>query len=756
MPTISFEPNQPSLTARLQRVTYSRSDCAAALRGTSLPQNLGNDVVRLALVAGIRKHLDLARLPGLADLCAHNSAQNVFARARNARLIMSGEIPAPDMMGEGCRPYCIWHPDVATEDTYRALATQYPSMKYQVGRACAVGGYIDLYRELGLLPDSSIAEEARETRDTHGAQEIYQLIMAAPTRYKVMDDYTRKIITSPCAGAQLNADTAVIASMKSARKHSADFPAHWRPFNISEDWGIAEHSVSLEAPALGNEETELIDGPLPFDLPTMNKNLLILMAAYMGNVDRYARLRRPSPVKAELKCLLRGIYHSTFMATWLARNNSIILAVGRHPKDVKALRRAINARRVMNNDIAHVTARNEAGEWIVPDDELPYWIWYPTMPQRGVMPRLAQLRPTMAAVCARACIAANYREDYEAIVDAPGMFPDSAMEFEAGLHGWGESYAEDIRRRQEALGIQHLAADSDWEWKEMNPWREGNPSSVELLGLAGGFERVLFYYIYRAAVITWGKNQARILPKDLTAGIDCTVGTHKQGGCNFPEFIRNLNGLPLNADHIAQSGINIENPDPIKAANLLTKNREHTRFINLRRIMPACGSDYGKCIQLNKRLYKEIHTEKKKLGLEKQLKGTDDMIKKCIKEITSIRLWEQVGKGLVGARRNGNTAEMGDFQKRWQVEPVLRKDEFYEHDEEPNANKKIRVVEIDMEKTLAKDPSAFGPKLAARAKNIANYISGYGSSTDSTAAQEHRVVYRQWEIFKADMTRLCS
>ena len=484
MPTMSYVPSPPSMTSLLERVTYSSPDCSAALRGTSLPQHLGNDVVRLALVAGIRKHVGLARLPQLADLCAHSSAQNVFARARNARLIMSGEIPAQDMMGEDCLPYCIWHPDVASEDTYRALATQYPSMKYQVGRACAVGGYIDLYRELDLLPDTSIAEEARENRGVQGAREIYDLIMAAPTRYKVMDDYTRKICNSPRAGAQLNADTAVIASMKSAKKHSAYFPAHWKPFNISEDWGIAENSVSPTPAVLGSAEMEIIDGPLPHDLPTMNKHLLILMAAYMGNVDRYARLRRPRPIKVELHCLLRGIYHSTFMATWLARNDSIVRAVGRHPNDIKGLRRAIHARRVMNNDIAHVTARNEAGQWTVPDDELPYWIWYPTMPQRNVMPRLAQLRPTMAAACLRACIAGNYFEDYEAILSLPGVVPDSGMLFEAGLHGWGGYYAEDILRRQEALGlgINDLPVDWNWEWKEMNPWGEGNRSSAELLG----------------------------------------------------------------------------------------------------------------------------------------------------------------------------------------------------------------------------------------------------------------------------------
>ncbi len=56
-------------------------------------------------------------------------------------------------------PYCVHYPDVASENTCRALVQCYPGMCYQVGRACAVAGYVDLHRELDLLPDASIAEE---------------------------------------------------------------------------------------------------------------------------------------------------------------------------------------------------------------------------------------------------------------------------------------------------------------------------------------------------------------------------------------------------------------------------------------------------------------------------------------------------------------------------------------------------------------------------------------------------------------------
>lgn len=76
---------------------------------------------------------------------------------------MSDEVPSRELMRDTASYlYCIWHPDIASEDTYRKLAAACPNMRYQVGRACAVAGYAQLYRELDLLPDPCIAEEARE------------------------------------------------------------------------------------------------------------------------------------------------------------------------------------------------------------------------------------------------------------------------------------------------------------------------------------------------------------------------------------------------------------------------------------------------------------------------------------------------------------------------------------------------------------------------------------------------------------------
>ena len=108
----------------------------------------------------------------------------------------------PDMQAPATELYCIWYPEPASEETYRELARRYPSMRYQVGRACAAALYTDLYKELDLLPDVSIAEEARNADED---AEIYKIIMSAPQRLAVMDDFTRSVnLDSPLTPAFLN------------------------------------------------------------------------------------------------------------------------------------------------------------------------------------------------------------------------------------------------------------------------------------------------------------------------------------------------------------------------------------------------------------------------------------------------------------------------------------------------------------------------------------------------------------------------
>ncbi|KAL3456167.1 hypothetical protein BJX64DRAFT_294356 [Aspergillus heterothallicus] len=180
----------------------SPAENAAAVRGERVPETVSGAATLCCLVRGIRYNDGLAQeLHGIPEIPQ-------ITRALNARAIMSNrilEMTTPEEF-----PYCFWHPSLPTKQTLRELLRRYPDntlLLYQVGRACAAGGYTDLYNELGLLPDVAIAEEARDNYDS--GQMIYQAIMQAPIRYAYMDDYIGQLRVKPILEACLNGDTCV-------------------------------------------------------------------------------------------------------------------------------------------------------------------------------------------------------------------------------------------------------------------------------------------------------------------------------------------------------------------------------------------------------------------------------------------------------------------------------------------------------------------------------------------------------------------
>ncbi|KAK2019408.1 hypothetical protein LZ32DRAFT_633969 [Colletotrichum eremochloae] len=281
----------------------------------------------------------------VSTLCS-KKGHEVFIRARNARLIMSNQIP--DMAHDEYKPYCIWYPDLASEDTYRELALRYPDMRYHVGRACAAAGYTSLYKELDLLPEVSIAEEARDNKQ--GGASIFEHIISQPVRYKVLNDYTRTAnLEDPEAGVHLNGDTAVRSTLSGVVKSNHD-PDYEHYFDIQEDGRIGEPSDPSVHQTLEDEHIPLFYSPLPKDLPTTNKDVLIIMAAWEGNIDRYLRLRRPVRIANEISAVIRGIYHHPPFARWIeARLNDLF-----DHDERKVLQQAIYARFIMCNDLSRI------------------------------------------------------------------------------------------------------------------------------------------------------------------------------------------------------------------------------------------------------------------------------------------------------------------------------------------------------------------------------------------------------------------
>ncbi|KAH8429506.1 uncharacterized protein LDX57_007168 [Aspergillus melleus] len=408
---------------RLRKEYCSEEECLLAIRGQQLPRGLGFTTTRLCVVRGIRYH------PGFATEL--HGTLPLFTRALNARRIMSNDIP--DMENPEDFPYCIWYPEQATEDTYRRLASRYPGMKYQVGRACAVAGYYNLFKDLGLLPESHIAEEARDNQQWP----IYEDIMRASIRYNAMDDYSRTVYSQPIVG-HLNGDTAVRSYLDIKTKfRKPESKGSYGPFRRTSYFDIAEDDrvdeLSTKPPRVTEDVTPLLYTPLPVDLPTMNKDLLILMAAYYGDIDRYSRLRRPASVYSEQECIVRGIYHNTLFAKWWSTQ----------PDSSYNVSMAINARYIMNNDLSRIT----------PDTvSLPYVIWYPSMPRRATCRELARRAPSMKPAIAMACILT----DYEDVWDLLDVDPDSNLMC-AARESHNPKYLNDLESKIAERGCRDLS-----------------------------------------------------------------------------------------------------------------------------------------------------------------------------------------------------------------------------------------------------------------------------------------------------------
>ncbi|KAB5522167.1 hypothetical protein GE09DRAFT_1155331 [Coniochaeta sp. 2T2.1] len=191
-------------------------------------------------------------------------------------------------------------------------------------------------------------------------------------------------------------------------------------FNITEDWWIDDHATEVPEPDPTRDLSKFLYTSLPADLPAGNKDVLILMAAYYGDIDRYSRLRRPMIIAKEVNCLMRGIYHNTLFARWWADQFSDPASTdaSRIPFRFNSfLKRAITARYIMNNDLSRVTATT-------PAYELPYCIWYPGHPARETVAALVKRRPEMRQQAARTCIVAGFTNQFDEIdpePDAPLM-----------------------------------------------------------------------------------------------------------------------------------------------------------------------------------------------------------------------------------------------------------------------------------------------------------------------------------------------
>jgi hypothetical protein len=188
-------------------------------------------------------------------------------------------------------------------------------------------------------------------------------------------------------------------------------------FDITEDAGVAEEGTEWE-PRDVPELATLLSEPLPKHLPIIEKDLLIQMAAYHGNVERYSRLRRPRKIRGETAYLLHGILHHAQFARWVVKQPD--LYEGGHVPP------ACHARLIMNNILSSVNTPT------IREGELPYQIWYPDLAAESTYRALYDLHPCMASQILRAIIVGRYYPLFEHVLSRTS--PDEAVLYEAKRH----------------------------------------------------------------------------------------------------------------------------------------------------------------------------------------------------------------------------------------------------------------------------------------------------------------------------------
>ncbi|KAH9885374.1 hypothetical protein F4778DRAFT_799173 [Xylariomycetidae sp. FL2044] len=457
--------HQTTLAQRFNSHQYDRQDVLHALRGENLSEHLGYPLIKLCITSGILHRPSFAE--GEAAVLRRLPGHPVFTRAINARAIMSNRVPDMDPAAHPEElPYCIWYPDVAHQDTYRQLVRRYPQMRYQAARACALQD---------LLPEVSIAEEARDA----GSDAILTHIMSQPVRYKVMDDYFRTVKPEAAHPASVNNDTFVLSMLKRQKQEftdpsdSDDFSVMpWdcpgfknMMFNITEDQGIAE-SVP-EATSASHASTDdlmlhLLSSPLPHDLPVGNKDLLILTAAFYGDIDRYVRLRRPKTLQGEDFCVSRGIYHNSLFALWWSRIENPPENEPFHMQIWDHIKKAIAARRIMNNDLFQILLSSESAGSAY-EKRIPYLIWYPEVAAADTYRALAHRVPEMREACIRAAIYAGYSDLFDELLLLPGAVPSRYLVAEAKRTKNPQRFVSALQLRADELGIDVDSYTENWK-----------------------------------------------------------------------------------------------------------------------------------------------------------------------------------------------------------------------------------------------------------------------------------------------------
>jgi hypothetical protein len=130
----------------------------------------------------------------------------------------------------------------------------------------------------------------------------------------------------------------------------------------------------------------------------------------------------------------------------------------------------------MNNNIRYLLVDPP-----VPENELPYFIWTPTMPKAWTLERLAEELSPMRPQCALACIAGDLRDSYIKIMDmrdehGKTLAVDRDLCAQACASRSADFFQADLAQRIKEQNTELEEYEED-DWKFV-PWSEAEQSSL--------------------------------------------------------------------------------------------------------------------------------------------------------------------------------------------------------------------------------------------------------------------------------------
>ena len=284
--------------------------------------------------------------------------------------------------------------------------------------------------------------------------------MGFNSRYAIMNDCERSVEMVEedyeCP-AYLNGDTEVRWRLKARQELSSHGLQNLLPC-IEEDMhlDIERQEVDEEHGTLSNEEAKLLWQPLPQDLPTVKKTLLLQMAAYDGNIERFSRLAGGGRTLSELdlECVSRGILHHSMFARWWADQVKDDTVYAKIVPYIAWIQVPIVARRIMVNDYAAFEKGWPAGA------PKPYIIWWPLRPDAQFLLFLLERCPEISMQIAAAAIVCDYDHVYAAVNPEPCWDL-----WEVSTFSTNPFYREDQEKRAKEKNVE-----LGWSgWKDLMP-----------------------------------------------------------------------------------------------------------------------------------------------------------------------------------------------------------------------------------------------------------------------------------------------